>query len=291
MQLRKLAWLATVSVLGVAPALAHTPYLRPYTFAPNRDTVTIEAGVSEGGFFIPDFPIRGEGAFTAISPSGERVTLPVAGATKSVALLELPLTAEGTWRIGSGLRAGRSGKWAKIDGQWRPVRPAPPAGAPAAPRPQAAAAGEAERPASGPIAEADLPAGAEILNTQSFQQSETYVTKGAPSAGALKPSGQGFELAPKTNPTEIFAGEPFRFAFLLDGQAAAGVRYSVSKAWDVYSEPRYGAEGQTDAKGEASLTIEDPGVYVLEARYPAAAPGQAPAAKSYAYTLTFEVTR
>ena len=91
--------------------------------------------------------------------------------------------------------------------------------------------------------------------------------------------------------TEIFAGEPFRFAFLLDGQAAAGVRYSVSKAWDVYSEPRYGAEGQTDAKGEASLTIEDPGVYVLEARYPAAAPGQAPAAKSYAYTLTFEVTR
>ena len=131
-----------------------------------------------------------------------------------------------------------------------------------------------------------------MVATQSFQRSETYATKGAPSAGALKPTGQGFELQPLTHPNEIYVDEGFSFVLLADGRPVPDQEFAIYKSGDVYAEKRFKLTGKSDAQGKAKATFTEPGVYVLEASYPGrgdlAAP---PAAKSYRYTLSFEVTR
>lgn len=271
-------------------AFAHTPYLAPSTFAPDRDYVTVQAALTEGNFFVPDFPIRGEGDYLAIGPSGETVTLKPAAVLKEAAYIEAPLAKEGTWRVTTGDRAGRATKWAKVEGQWRMVRPA---GSPPM-RARPAGEGEGDAPArAGPIDEAAVPAGSQAIQSQGFTKAETYVTRGAPSRGALKATGQGFELEPKTHPNEIFAGEPFAFRFLTDGKPAADVKFSVAKAGDAYSEKRYSFNGAAGADGAVSLVLDQPGVYVLEARYPERSedPAAPPAARTTTYSLSFEVTR
>ena len=55
-----------------------------------------------------------------------------------------------------------------------------------------------------------------------------FVTRGAPTDGASKPTGKGFEFAPVTHPNSIFVGDPFKFGFVLDGKpVAAAAVYSV----------------------------------------------------------------
>lgn len=277
--MRKTATAAFAGSLVLAgSAFAHTPYLKPTTFAPDRGFVTVEAALAETGFFVPDFPIRQAGDYWATGENGQPVKQPAVTVLKAFAAVEVDLPAPGTYRISTGERAGRSSKWAKIDGAWKMVRPA---GAPA-------------RGGDGPsrsVAEADLPAGAETMTSTSYMRADTYVTRGAPSKGALKPTGQGLEVEPITHPNEAFAGEAFRFRLLNNGQPLTH-DFAIARGGDAYAEKRFAYSGKTDAKGEASVTFKDPGAYVIEIHYPVRTEGNPnPVARSAIYTLTFEVTR
>ncbi len=290
--MRLLVGFAALS-LGLASAgaaSAITPYLLPTKFGPSRAYVTIESGMAESYLFVPNFPIRGEGDYTVTSPDGAVTKLPAPSATKELAIMEVALPNPGTYRISSGERLGRSGKMAKIDGVWRGVRPA---GGPPRPAPRPAAPG-AEAPAprpNGPIEESALPPGAEVITTQSYLKAEVYVSRGSPSQAALKPTGQGFELAAESHPNEIFAGEAFKFAMLMNGAPAAGAEFVIGRGGDAYADQKFAQTGKTDANGKASVTIAQPGVYVLEVSYPPRVEGGDPVPRTDAYTLTFEVTR
>lgn len=261
-------------MLVAQAAAAHTPYLRPTTFAPERPYVTVEAALGEI-FFVADFPIRTAGDYFVIGPDGAAAKVDSVTTLKAFAAFDADLPAEGTYRITTGERLGRTSKWVKIDGAWKLVRPANVGGG-----------------ASRFVAESAIPPGAETMTGQSFQRVETYVTRGAPTKAALKPTGQGFELEPVTHPNEAFAGEPFKFRLLMDGKPVPGATFNVQRGGDAYVESRFSFSGATDAAGAGMLTLAQPGVYVLEADYPARAEGAAsPVAKSFQYVLTFEVTR
>jgi hypothetical protein len=280
--MRRLAGFAVAAGAWVIAqtAAAHTPYLAPTTFGPERDYVTVQAAMTEGNYFVPDFAIRGAGDYLVIGPSGTTTPVAPAATLKEMALIEAPLPEQGTYRITTGERLGRAGKWAKVDGVWRAVRPA---GAPVAASAMAT---------EGPISESQVPAGAEIQATQAFLKAETYVTRGAPSNAALKTTGQGFEVLPETHPNAIYAKEPFRFQFLIDGKPAAGQPFHVARAGDTYAETRFSLPGKTGPDGRAAITLAEPGVYVLEVNYPERAEGAPrPIPRSVAYSLTFEVTR
>jgi hypothetical protein len=277
-------------------AAAHTPYLRPTTFAPERPYVTIEAGVAEI-FFVPDFPIRSAGDYSVIGPDGAAAKVDTVMTLKAFAAFDAALPADGTYRITTGERAGRTSKWAKIDGAWKMVRPASASGAS---RGGEGGRNEAQRPQGGAegagqsrfVEESAVPPGAETMTSQSFSRVETYVTRGAPTRAALKPTGQGLELEPVTHPNEAFAGEPFKFRLLMDGKPLPGAAFQVVRAGDAYAESRFSFSGATDPAGAGAVTLAQPGIYVLEADYPARAEGAAnPVARSAQYVLTFEVTR
>jgi hypothetical protein len=142
------------------------------------------------------------------------------------------------------------------------------------------------------VEESAVPAGAETMTSVSFTRTETFVTRGAPDRGALKPSGKGFELEAVTHPNELFAGEAFKFRLLNDGQPTPGVAFSIARAGEAYAEKRFAFNGKTDAAGAAAVTLAEPGVYVLQASYPVRPEGSTdPVPKSGAYNLVFEVTR
>lgn len=270
--------------LAVAPAQAHTPYVVPFTFAPERDYVGVEGGMAEEAFFIPDFAIRGSGDWVVIGPDGVPVKI-APTLLKSIAVVDAPLPTEGTYRIGTGERPGRAGKMAKINGAWRVVRPAP---APGAAAPQRRME-EGEPNANGPVEASAVPADAEVIDTQGYLTAETYVTRGAPTP--VKPSGKGFEIEPVTHPNEIFLSDGFVFRALIDGKPVAGQHVSVYRGGEAYDDKRTTIEVTTGADGKATIKFEKSGVYLLETRYPGqTAPGAAPAAKSWSYTLTLEVT-
>jgi hypothetical protein len=283
---RAAGWAALAVVLAATQASAgHMPYLEPKTFGPRRDVVTVEAAMAEEAtLFVPDFTIRGSGDYSVIDPSGATKKIEGVTTLKELAIFEAPTPIDGTYRITSGERAGRSSKLAKIDGVWRNVRPA---GGP--PRPAEGAA----PPANGPIEEDKIPAGAEVMTTQSYLKADVYVSRGAPTATALKPTGQGLEIAPVTHPNEAFAGEAFKFRLLVDGQPLANAPFTVSKAREGYEPQRFTTGGSAGADGAASVTLAKPGIYVIQVQNPVRVEGQPPipAAKSLTTTLTFEVTR
>jgi len=280
------------SLVLTQAAAAHTPYLKPMTFGPNRTFVTVEAGVSGGNFFVSDFPIRGEGDYWVTTGANAPVKAASVTMLKETAVIEVALPTEGTYRISTGQRAGRSSKYAKINGAWLMIRAAGAPGQP--PRPAPPAGATPPVPAGPPrfIEEAAVPAGAETMVSQGFATSETYVTRGAPDRGALKATGKGLEVEPITHPNEAFAGEAFKFRLLDNGQPAAGASFTIVRGGDAYAEKRYLYSGVAPTDGAVAVTFDQPGSYVLEARYPVRPEGaRDPLPRNNTYTLTFEVTR
>lgn len=268
--------LALTGVIAVAAAsgaaAAHRPYLAPTSFSPTRDFVTVHAGLTEGALFVADLPLRATGDFLLTSPDGATSKAGPGVVLKEYTYLEAALPAEGTWRISTGDRPGRTFKFAKVGGKWA----------------QIGAAGE---PGMATVAENAIPAGAERMDALRFTKAEAYVTRGKPSTGALKAQGKGFELTPAANPTETFVGKPFRFTFTSDGKPAAGQAFVVERAGDAYAAKKFMVEGRTDAQGRGELTFKEPGIYLLQSTYEGAGrPGGQPAASTVFYSLAFEVT-
>ncbi len=257
--------------LAAPGAGAHEPYVLPATFAPEQ-VVSVEASLTEGVFFVPDFALRGA-QLQLVSPSGVRAPLPRAMEFRQLIAAEADLPEPGTYRITTGQWMGRITRAARVGGVWRTVR---------------AGGGEGE---GAPIDPANLPVNARVVDTRNVMIAETYVTRGAPSEGALAASGQGFELRPITHPNAIFAGEGFTLEFLNDGRPVRDLRFEIVRGGDQYSDQRITIDAVTDAQGRATIPFTQQGVYVLEARYPIRREGAAPPETSYLYTLTFEVTQ
>lgn len=272
---------ALIASLGGA-AQAHSPFLQPLNFAPSRDYVTVIGGMHEESAFVSDFAIR-PGDLFVVGPDGARARLEGQATLKGITAVDVPLPGPGTYKITTGDRTGRDATLAKVDGVWRMVRPA---GGPGRP-----AGGGEHGEGPGPIEASAVPAGAPTVKTSALLKAETYVSRGAPSAGALKASGQGYELEPVTHPNEIFLDKGFRFRLLVDGKPAQGAKVLVRRADEAYAEKKTELTLTADAAGAATLKPAKPGAYILETKWPAVPPaGAEPAAKSYTLTVAVEVT-
>lgn len=128
------------------------------------------------------------------------------------------------------------------------------------------------------------------MSVQNVLKTEAYVSKGAPSQAALQTSGEGLELKPLTHPNEIYLDKGFTFEMLLDGKPQKDFRIAVYRGGNTYEDKKIYAEARTNDEGKVSLSFDKPGIYLLSGSYPGRrVEGQAPAPKSYSYSLTFEV--
>jgi uncharacterized GH25 family protein len=246
---------AVAAMLSAGAAQAHSPYLLPNMFdATGRDHVTVQASFTEHAF-TPDvvmksdsFQVRGpDGATTPLTPTY----------FKDLAILEADTKADGTWRIGSGVRIGRMSKVAQVKGEWVFLEPDKPA-----------------------------PAGAVVGEMQSITNAEVYVSRGAPNATALAPTGKGVEFHALTHPNSIFAGQAAQFQALLDGKPLPDQTITVHRAGEDMDGGKP-LEVKSDKDGRFAIKVDRPGVFLAMTRH-RIGPADGKPGRSLTYALTFE---
>ncbi|MEP9358544.1 DUF4198 domain-containing protein [Sphingomonas sp. KR3-1] len=244
--------------LGTA-AQAHMPYLLPTMFDVGKgDHVTVTSSFGEDAF-VPEIGMK-DAPFHFIRPDGTQGEVGKPTYLRDLTIFEADLSAEGTYRLTTGQRLGRMGKMYQAGGQW-------------------IIAGEDGAP----------PAGARTVDVQSTTLAEAYVTRGAPSAGALKPIGTALEVQPLTHPAEIASGSDAQFRLLFDGKPLANTEVTLFRAAGNYDGKKIAATARSDAQGNFTLRPADAGLYLILVRHRTEAPaGSAAPYRSYTYTLAFD---
>ncbi len=257
--------LATVTL----QASAHRPWLYPQqTTVEAKDAwVTIDGAISEGLFDIDHMPLKMDGA-TVTDPDGVSAPAPAPVMGKQRSSFDLNMTKDGTYKISLVTRTVMASY--KAGAETRRFR------------------GSEEAFAREVPANAD-----ELRTTYAHARLETFVSANRASSGALKPSGSGLEMIPLTSPTELRSGETARWRFQLDGKALPNFAFSLIPGGVRYRGVLGEIRLATDAKGEVSVHLPAPGMYWLNAAFPAAqakGPNEGPAVqRRFSYAATLEV--
>lgn len=241
-----------------AAAFAHVPYVLPSVFdAASRDTVTIEASFTEDAF-RPEIAMR-DAPFEVTGPDGSTARLNTLTLMHDLTLVDVPLPADGIYRISSGQRVGRMGKMYREGGTWK-------------------VAGEGA-----------APAGAVLVDVRSTTLADAYVLHGKPgAAGALKPRGAALEIHPLGDPSAYSPGTPARFEILYDGKPLAGEAVTLFRENGFYDGRKQVATAMPDASGQVAFTPPDGGRYLMLVRHRVGPTSPAAPATSYTVTLAFE---
>lgn len=247
---------------GGVPAQAHTSYMLPNIFTANTEEhVTVESAFTEK-FFQPELAVD-SADFHVILPDGSRAEFETVSKHRQVVILESPLKQDGTYRFTTGVRRGRVGKTALVDGKWQPVR------------------GDA------------APAGAtQVRTSQTETVADAYVTRKGPTRAPVDRHIGRLAIQPVTHPNDIYLDGKFDLKILFDGKPLADQLVVIDRAGADYDEVKFHQELKTGPDGGLSLKFDKAGVYEIMTRHRADAPaGSQTDERSYTTSLTFEVQR
>ncbi|VUD69345.1 hypothetical protein TDB9533_04712 [Thalassocella blandensis] len=257
-------------LLPVAASAHRLWFLPAATVLSGEDAwVTFDAAVSNDIFYFNHFPLK-TNQIQAISPTGKAVELKNTSEGKHRSTFDLHLEQEGTYKVyvaRSGLRA----RWEDDEGKrhsW-PRR------------------GEVPKPGD---FEKAVPQKAKNLEvSQTSRRVETFVTAGAPSTDVFKTSGEGLELKPLTHPNDLYAGEEAKFQFLIDGEPAAGAKFTAVPGGMRYRNEQKSIEAKADKKGVVTITWPSAAMYWVEVEYQDSKAKAPATTRSGSYIATLEV--
>jgi len=255
--------LLAAAVIVAAPAAAHRFWMVPSatTVAGEDGWVTVDGAISNDLFYPDHQPMRAAPA--VVQPDGTEGKVENFAVGKYRATFDLHLTQRGTYKLAQ-VNDGLMGSYT-LNGTEQRI-----------PRGTSAAGFQ-------------LPAGATGAKlTEMSSRSELFVTSGAPSEGALKPTGRGLELVPVTHPNDLVAGEPATFRFTADGKPATQLAVTMIAGGGRYREAVGEMALKTDAKGEVTVKWPGAGMYWMNASAQGASskPG---VGRRMAYTAVVEV--
>jgi uncharacterized GH25 family protein len=268
----RLALLAGASLLSLA-AHAHRPWLLPsatLTDGP-APVVSVDAAISEDLFEFDAFPLVLD-TLRVTAPDGSAVAAEAPIEARRRVSFDVKLAQKGTYRI-AGVTDTAMASW-KVGGETRRWR-----GAPAA------------------LAK-EVPADAQDLQvSRQFARAETFVTNETPSALPASVTGDGLELLPLTNPTDLSVGDATRFRMFLDGKPYAGADVTVLRGGNRYRYKMGEIALKTDAAGEFSVAWPEAGRYWLGVNHGGrpqggaapVVPAPAGGVRRETYSATFEV--
>ncbi|WP_322102591.1 DUF4198 domain-containing protein [Paraburkholderia sp. J41] len=236
----KVSALALAALMPLA-AHAHRLWMLPSAtvLSGNDPWVTVDAAVSNDLFYADHFPLRLDG-LVVTAPDGSAVKPENESTGRYRSVFDVHLTQDGTYRLAVDNRAVFASY--KVNGETKRWR------------------GDADALAR------TLPANAQDVEvTESEARVESFVTRGKPSVGALKPAGHGLELVPVTHPNDLVAGSNAGFRLLLDGKPAANVKVSVVPGGGRYRDQPGDTTLTTDAEGKFDVKWPNAGMYYVEA--------------------------
>ena len=282
-------------LLWASAAYADHPFVLPSNTAYSGDApvATFDAAGADHVFFFDHRPLP-LASIAITAPDGSPTQPYNTLQSRYRTSFDLKLEQQGTWKIAS-VQTMISGSF-KLNGEERRVGGRPGGtGGPGGPRPAGAApagpvpGGEPRR--QPPVAFEDIPAEAtDVHLTEIVGRAETFVTAGAPTTGALKPTGKGIELDPVTHPNEVVAGETARFRFLIDGKPAPGLAVTVVPGGDRYRDDAGEVTLKTGADGVAAIKWPAAGMYWIGTEAEDKAPSEKRAeTRRMSYSATLEV--
>ncbi|MDA6067740.1 DUF4198 domain-containing protein [Idiomarina abyssalis] len=265
------ASLAVLTLFASASSEAHRVWIKPSATIVSGDSewITFDAAIANGIFYPDHYPL-GLDRVKAMAPDGAAVTLENGHKGKLRSVFDVELEKEGTYTVYSA-SSGLSARWVDAEGErqyW------PPRGS----------------QKTNEDFYKEVPQNAKDLEvSERSHRVETFVTSGAPTYDTLGPTGKGLELEPVTHPNDLYTGENITFKFNIDGTAAAGTEIVLVKDGERYRDQSQPTKLKTDKKGEVTFTLDEPGMYWLEAEY-TDNNGKAPASKRQgSYVAVLEV--
>ncbi|HAS16198.1 MAG TPA: DUF4198 domain-containing protein [Idiomarina abyssalis] len=263
--------LAVLTLFASASSEAHRVWIKPSATIVSGDSewITFDAAIANGIFYPDHYPL-GLDRVKAMAPDGAAVTLENGHKGKLRSVFDVELEKEGTYTVYSA-SSGLSARWVDAEGErqyW------PPRGS----------------QKTNEDFYKEVPQNAKDLEvSERSHRVETFVTSGAPTYDTLGPTGKGLELEPVTHPNDLYTGENITFKFNIDGTAAAGTEIVLVKDGERYRDQSQPTKLKTDKKGEVTFTLNEPGMYWLEAEY-TDNNGKAPASKRQgSYVAVLEV--
>ena len=264
----RLATLACGALFSLS-AQAHRPWLLPsatLTDGPSP-VVSVDAAISEDLFEFDSFPLQAD-TLRVTAPDGSNVAPDARTEARRRVTFDVKLAQKGTYRI-TAVTDTAMASW-KVDGETRRWR-------------GASSAVAKEVPADAP----------ELQVTRQLQRAETFVSNEAPGPLAAGVSGEGLELVPLTNPTDLSVGDTSRFRMLLDGKPYAGADVTVIRGGNRYRYKMGEIALKTDAAGEFAVAWPEAGRYWLGVNHGGrgspGAGGNAGPSRREGYSATFEV--
>jgi uncharacterized GH25 family protein len=256
---QKTAAFLSIAFMGAAAAQAHMPYVLPTIFDVGKgDHITVESSFGEDAF-VPEVSMR-DAPFHLVGPDGKPIPAGSVVYLRDLSVFEADTKVDGTYRVTTGQRFGRIGTMFQKNGAW-------------------VMRGEQGEPE----------AGTKEVQVQSATIAEAYVTKGAPSQTALKPTGKALEIQAVTHPNSITAGTDAEFVLLFEGKPLAGVELTLFRSAGFYDGRKVAAQVKSDAAGRFKLKPDDAGTYLILVRHRGTAPAGAETPfRSYTYTLAFD---
>jgi uncharacterized GH25 family protein len=258
------ALLACAALLSLS-AHAHRPWLLPSTTLADGSApvVSVDAAISEDLFEFDSFPLMLD-TLRVTAPDGSAVAADARTEARRRVSFDVKLAQKGTYRI-AGVTDTAMASW-KAGGETKRWRGAP-----------AALARE-------------VPADAQDLQvSRQLARAETFVTNATPSAVPAAVGGDGLELLPLTNPTDLSVGDASRFRMLLDGRPYAGADVTVIRGGNRYRYKMGEIALKTDAAGEFSVAWPEAGRYWLGVSHGGRPPGGPGGSRRESYSATFEV--
>jgi len=282
-RVRALTALAVAAAITLPLSLdAHRMWMVPSaTVLSGTDPwVTVDAAISNDLFYFEHHPMRLDN-LAVLGPTGAPVDVEHASTGRYRSTFDVHLTVPGTYKIAIVSQTAMA-SWTE--------------------------AGETRR-WRGPVhqVEANVPAAAaDRAVTQQHSRMEVFVTSGTPTTTVLATTGVGLELAPVTHPNDWVTGEAATFRLLLNGAPASNVEVVLIPGGIRYRDRLNDQKTTTDTDGRFSFTVQDPGMYWLNASVqdaptavgltaslvpvlPAQGPGPGRGGNRASYTATFEV--
>ena len=262
--LSRAASAAVLVALAWGPAAqAHRAWMVPSStvLSGSDPWVTVDAAISNSLFHPDHNPMRLDGV-TATGPDGKAWKLENGSTGRFRSTFDLHLTASGTYRISNvGDTMAASYKVGDEVKRWR---------------------GTAQELTTAIPKEAT-----EVKVSRNLRRMETFVTAGAPTLAAFKPTGVGLELEPVTHPNDLAASEKARFRLLLDGKPAGDVEVEVARGGARYRNNPGDFTVKSGSDGVFEIAWPGPGMYWIEA----SVRGQDPSGvtRNSGYAATFEV--
>ncbi|XZE33897.1 DUF4198 domain-containing protein [Pirellulaceae bacterium SH501] len=202
-----------LAALSAQPLYAHRFWIVPSStvLSGEKPWITVDAAISNSLFFA-DHAAPALEMFSVLGPDGKSVPLQNGNKGKYRTTFDLELPIEGTYKIVTA-RSFLSASWVE-NGETKRWR------------------GTAESFASEGIK--DKP---DVQVSRNASRVETFVTSGKPDSTALKPTGQGLELAVvKSHPNDLFSGEKARFVLLADGKPAVGAEVTLIRGDEGFAQ-------------------------------------------------------